>query len=188
MGGYVGAAGQVGRDDQVGGIVHRVVGLGWFGTEHVGSGAGDLTLFEGSDQSGFVDQGTTGAVDEQRVVLHLAEGLVVEDAVVLGGGGGVERDDVGLAQQGVHVNHLDAIGVGVDLADVAVVRQDAVGSEAADGEGEVASDVTEAVDSDGATGDAAHLAPEFALGGGVVAPFAFVLDSDHFGYLAGHRE
>ena len=188
MGGYVGAAGQVGRDDQVGGIVHRVVGLGRFGAKHVGSGAGDLTLFEGSDQSGFVDQGTTGAVDEQRVVLHLAEGLVVEDAVVLGGGGGVERDDVGFAQQGVHVNHLDAVGVGVDLADVAIVRQDAVGSEAADGEGEVATDVTESVDSDGATGDAAHLAPELALGGGVVAPFAFVLDSDHFGYLAGHSE
>ena len=72
--------------------------------------------------------------------------------------------------------------------DVAVVRQDAVGSEAADGEGEVATDVTEAVDSDGATSDAAHLAPELALGGGVVAPFAFVLDSDDFGYLAGHRE
>ena len=121
-------------------------------------------------QRDLVHHRTTRGVDEDCGRLHLRQRLPVDQVARLRVRRGMNRDEIRLCKQGVHVDHLDAVQVARRLVQVRVIRQDARRREASNPRGECAADVAEPDDSDGLAGNAGEVFLMRAKGGDVVAP------------------
>ena len=72
--------------------------------QHVQGGRAHMAALQSGDQRAAVDQAAPGGVDDDHAVLHLSQRGRVDQVVVLGGGVGVQGDDVALGAQGVEID------------------------------------------------------------------------------------
>src|SRR5699024_887469 len=94
--------GQLGVGDGVPGAVVVVQAVLVF--QHVQGRGAHAAALQGGDQRAAVDQGAPGGVDDHHPVLHFGQRRFVDQVMVLGGGVGVQGDDVALGAQGVEVH------------------------------------------------------------------------------------
>ena len=138
----------MGGDDAVLCLQQGVVTLDGLGAHHVQAGGIDLAGVQRVRQVLLYHQGTPGVVQQNDPVLHLGDGVLIDDA--LGGGeqGAVQGDDIGGGQQGIQVHIFRDGPAGV--VGVAVVGQDLHAHGLGDGAGLLA---------DAAKADDAHSLP-----------------------------
>ena len=98
------------REDDVRHPVQRVVRARGFDLEDIEAGAGDPLLLQRLDQRGLVHRRPAAGGDEDRVLLHLAEVVFLEEAARLGRVGQVHGHEVGGGQDLGQRRRLDAEG------------------------------------------------------------------------------
>lgn len=93
-----GLCAHVGEEDAVVHLDETLVDLGFCWVD-VQAGAAELSGVEGLDEGLFVDDATTGSVDEDGAVLHLVELSLAEALFGVLVEGEVKGDDVGLSEE-----------------------------------------------------------------------------------------
>ena len=148
---FHGSSTNVGSGGDHGMVVQSLVG-GGFVSKDVQTGGVDLAGLESGEESGFVDVGTAGGVDDHNAVLHLGNALGIDEGAAVNSGS-VDGDEVGLSEQFVHLNVGDTQLL-FDAGDVEDVEGDNVH---ADGLGHDSQALTDAAVTDNAEGLAGEL-------------------------------
>src|SRR5678815_60174 len=94
-------------DDVLGDNVGGGVAQDAFILEHIEAGATDLSAIERFAQRLRVDERAAGGVDDQHATFASAEGLAIEQVVILRGERGVQRDDVRPREQIIELYELE---------------------------------------------------------------------------------
>ena len=92
---------------------------------NVQAGRANLAGFQTVDQRPGIDQGAATGVDQHHALFHFLDGRFVDHVMRLGEQRHMERDDVRLAQQPVHVDVLYAVARGDLLVRKLVESQNA---------------------------------------------------------------
>ena len=138
--------------------------LGGLLREHVEGGAGDLARLEGGHHVGLDHQLAAGAVDDAHAVLHLLEGVGVDDVAGRIGERRMQRNEVGAGEQVVQLHLLDAEVLGPLRGEIRIEGDD-LHLEAERPVGDDRADVA-------ATDDAEGLGGELHAHEAVLLPFA----------------
>ena len=175
------AAEDVIGDHLVGLVLEEEIFLLLVDVQPQGADAGGL---EGLDGGVGVEQAAPAGVDDHHPVLHLGEGLLVQQVVVLLEQGTVQADDVGLTQQGVDV-HVFGPQIDGSLVRVGIAHQQAHAKALEDAQGGDA-DLAGAYDAGGA---AMHVEADQPLQGevGVAGALVGLMDAAVEGHHQAHR-
>ena len=93
--------------------------------EHVEIRPGDLAAVDGVDHLLLHHDAAAGGVDEHEVVGDLVEELLADEVLGALDQGDVQADIVALAEEGLHVDHRDAVLIADGLVDERIGGEDA---------------------------------------------------------------
>ena len=147
-----GSGGNVRKNDHVGHLEERVIGLHGLGLGDIETSSANDSLLEGLGEVLVVHDGTTRGVDDDGVLLHHLELLHVEHVLGVLVEGGVHRDEVRSLQQILEGDVLHLVVVlPVDLA--ADIRVDDLASEAAHSLDDLETNLSHTADTEGLSVD-----------------------------------
>ena len=155
--------------DERAGVQVRVLAL-----DHVECGAADVAVVERPDEILVADQRAAAFVDDDGVLLALHERFLVEHVVVLLGEVHVQAQHVGLGQQGVEIDELDAEVLGNGGRQEWVVGDD-FHVERLRLAGDGLADATETGDAHDLTGDALETRHDLVIPDAVLLDTAVIL-------------
>ena len=122
---FVSAGSDVRRDDAIGGADKNMIGRWRFGVENVGAVSAHLAALESAGDIVGVDEFATGAVENNDPVTHFGDLRGVNHVFGFLGEKTVERDDIRVMQNLVHVSALlDAILFAKGFVEVGVEGDD----------------------------------------------------------------
>ena len=148
---FVSAGSDVRRDDAIGGTDENVTGRWWFGVENVGSIPAYLATLESAGDVVGVDEFAAGAVEDNDPVAHFGDLGGVNHVFGFLGEETMERDDIGVVQNLVHVSALlDAMLFAKGFVEVGVEGDD-FHAEGSGAYSDLLADASEAEDTDGLT-------------------------------------
>ena len=104
---FRGRGAQMRRADDVGEAKQRAFG-GRLDFEHVKAGTGDMAGLDGFGKSCLIHQTAAGAVDDAHALLGLGKRFLAENAAGLVGHRHMQGDEIGLGQQLVELDLVDA--------------------------------------------------------------------------------
>ena len=126
--------------------VQRHVAGGLVGV-HVQTGGADLAGLQSGQQGGLVHVGAAGGVDDHHAILHLGDVLGGDQSAAVHSGS-VDRDEVGLGQQLIHLHIGDAQLLG-DHGHLIDIKGDDLHADGLGHHAQVLADAAEAHDAQG---------------------------------------
>ena len=126
--------------------VQSLVGGGLVGV-HVQAGGANLAGLQSGQQGGLVHVGAPGGVDDDNAVLHLGDVLSGNEGAAVHSGS-VDRNEVGLGQQLIHL-HIGDAQLLLDAGDVENIKGDDLHADGLGHDAQVLADAAEAHDAQG---------------------------------------
>ena len=114
---------------------------------HVQTGGPDLAGLQSGQQGGLVHVGAAGGVDDHHAILHLGDVLGGDQSAAVHSGS-VDRDEVGLGQQLIHL-HIGDAQLLLDTGDVENIKSNHLHADGLGHDAQVLADAAEAHDAQG---------------------------------------
>ena len=114
---------------------------------HVQTGGADLAGLQSGQQGGLVHVGTAGGVDDHHAILHLGDVLGGDQSAAVHSGS-VDRDEVGLGQQLIHL-HIGDVQLLGDHGHLIDIKGDDLHADGLGHHAQVLADAAEAHDAQG---------------------------------------